>query len=86
MCACLQDFGLSKIVEEGHSRVLTLTSQAAAGVVRHCPRWHDKIGCHPFRLPAGFWAEQDRGGGPLERSGTDQPGRRHVLVPAARVL
>ena len=30
---CAQDFGLSKIVEEGHSRGLELTSQGAGHVL-----------------------------------------------------
>ncbi len=35
---------------------------------------------------AGFWAEQDSGGGAVAGHGADQPGRWHLLVPSPRVL
>ena len=60
--AAAQDFGLSKIVEEGHSRGLELTSQGFAEGFS-CPA-----------AGAGLWAEQDRGGGAFARAGADQPG------------
>ena len=46
LAACLQDFGLSKIVEEGHSRGLELTSQGA-GTYWYLPPECFEVGSRP---------------------------------------
>ena len=58
---CAQDFGLSKIVEEGHSRGLELTSQGAGTywylppecfeIGQRPPVISNKARCPPYRPP-----------------------------------
>ena len=57
MCCCGQDFGLSKIVEEGHSRGMELTSQGA-GTYWYLPPECFEMGAAPptitNKVPTGF--------------------------------